>query len=84
MPYIKQKDRGKFSPFLGDIAHNIESLGELNYVITKLCHGYLEQVGNKYKNHAGIIGVLETLKLEFYRRMTAKHEDQKILENGDI
>lgn len=59
--------------------------GELNYVITKLvveCLKAEEHVNystlNKY------LGVLDAVKNEFYRRVVAKYEDDKIKDNGDV
>jgi len=84
MPYIRKDDRRFYADEIDSLVATIDKLGELNYVITKLCHGYLDKIGHKYKSHAGIIGVLETLKLELYRRKTVPYENQKILENGDL
>jgi len=80
MPYIKQDDRTKF-----DISNlNPEKPGELNYVISQLCAKYLDQKGLGYTNCNEIIGVLDCVKQEFYRRVTVPYEDKKIEENGDI
>lgn len=80
MPYIKQEERNKF-----DIS-NLEpkTPGELNYLMSELCSKYLEQKGLGYTNCNEIIGVIECVKQEFYRRLTAPYEDKKIEENGDI
>jgi hypothetical protein len=90
MPYIKRQDRikieyccGKLNPITA-LINSINTEGELNYVITKLC---LEFLNKKKKNYAvlnSIIGVLECAKQEFYRRIVSPYEDKKIQENGDI
>ena len=80
MPYITSEDRQKFNT--QDLAP--ETPGELNYVISEICSAYLANKGLGYTNCNEIVGVLECVKLEFYRRLTAPYEDQKIEENGDI
>jgi hypothetical protein len=37
-----------------------------------------------YYNYNRAIGVLESIKLEYYRREVAAYENKKIKENGDI
>lgn len=58
--------------------------GELNYLITRLCHQYIQEKGLKYKNINEVIGVLECAKLELYRMIAAPYEDKKKRENGAI
>lgn len=55
--------------------------GHLNYIITKLL---VELKPQNYKEFNAIIGVLESAKLEFYRRKVTPYEDKKIEENGDV
>lgn len=38
----------------------------------------------RYADYNEVIGVLESCKLEFYRRHVAAYEDRKIKENGDV
>jgi hypothetical protein len=82
MPYIDQLRR----EMLANIAHSPETIGELNYTITKLLTNY----ATKNYHHFGytqmneLVGVLECAKLEFYRRVAAPYEDKKITENGDV
>lgn len=80
MPYIKQKAREKF-----DTTPLPKGPGELNYVITKAINDYywMANVQN-YQTINDIIGALEGAKLEFYRRVAAPYEDEKIKENGDV
>ena len=80
MPYIDNEARKKF-----DITTlQLTTAGELNYVISELCSQYLAQKGLNYTHCNEIIGVVECVKQEFYRKVTAPHEEQKIKENGDI
>jgi len=79
MPYIKQKRRLQIEE--GD---TIDTCGELNYAITKLIVDYLENRGEKYQTYNDIIGALEGIKLELYRRKIAPYEDMKKDANGDV
>jgi hypothetical protein len=85
MPYIKQKDREQFKEVLTKFAQiGICTPGELNYIITKLLNIYTNCKNMNYQSINDIIGALEGAKLEFYRRVVEKYEDEKIKENGDI
>lgn len=60
--------------------------GDLNYIITKLL---LESFGSKlqqlrYSDYNEIIGLLESCKLEFYRRQVGPYEDTKKEQEGDV
>lgn len=80
MPYIDQIARKRLDL---DI-QNIYSVGELNYAITKLCNEFIRLLPKSYENYNAIIGVLESAKLEYYRRQVAIYEDQKKEINGDV
>lgn len=80
MPYI-EVDRRQSILFDGS---DPVTPGELNYLITEYCLGYLERKGTSYTNLNEIVGVLECAKQEFYRRAVSPYEDEKIKENGDI
>lgn len=80
MPYITRSardwvDAGK-PPF---------TAGELNYKISRLAEDYIaEQGGLSYHSLNEVLGVLECVKLELYRRLAAPYEDDKIAQNGDV
>jgi hypothetical protein len=80
MPYIKQGLREGIDEGTMDIIMP----GELNYAITRLLKQYLVQHGTKYQTINDILGALEGAKAEFYRRVAAPYEDEKIKENGDV
>lgn len=85
MPYIEQIKRDKIDYNLDKIIPSFwESEGTLNYAITKLCLGYLQQHGVRYSTLNTVIGVLECAKLEMARRQLFPYEDNKIETNGDI
>lgn len=76
MPYLKPKQRSKSS---------LKEAGDLNFRIHELIEIYLSSKGAiKYEEYNSVIGVLESVKLEFYRRAVAAYEDNKIVDNGDI
>lgn len=84
MPYIQMVDRQRIEPVIEPMLREAEgySLGELNYIITRLIHTALGRTS--YARIAELTGVLENVKQEFYRRKAAPYEDTKIAENGDV
>jgi len=87
IPYIKQEERKKFEwvidnlvAFLNEKPDDIA--GNLNYVITSVLKKLSKDL--RYKKANELIGVLECIKLEYYRRVVAPYEDKKIQENGDV
>ena len=76
MPYITENERSKSS---------LGSEGELNYNIHKLIEIFLNgKAAVGYNEYNTVIGVLECVKQEFYRRAVSSYEDVKLVENGDI
>ena len=86
MPYIKieQREKIEHKDSITTLIENINTEGDLNFTITRLCHEFLIKKGEKYSTYNSIIGVLECAKLELYRRKVAHYEDGKIRENGDV
>ena len=85
MPYITRPQRVELSRGYDDRVRLADDPGELNYNLTFLVHEYLIRKGNTYYvDYNEVIGVLEAVKLEFYRRAVAPYEDKKIKENGDL
>ena len=87
MPYIKAENRAKYDTILKELIEILKSLppeevdGELNYVVTKMLK---EIYPLRYFHINKAIGVLECIKLEYYRRVAAPYEDLKIQESGDV
>ncbi len=80
MPYITADARARL-----DTGGKPETPGELNYAITRLVDDYLIQRGGiRYAHLNEVIGALECVKLELYRRVAAPYEDQKLNETGDV
>ena len=87
MPYIKAENRKKYDAVLNELVGILKTLppeevdGELNYIVTKILKGVYPL---RYYHINKAIGVLECVKLEFYRRVAAPYEDIKIKESGDV
>lgn len=88
MPYIKQDARLKFDEGIADILGALQTddeikMGEINYVISSILWSlYKENESYTFGNN--LVGVLECVKQEFYRRQLAPYEDGKIAQHGDI
>jgi ribosomal protein S3AE len=87
LPYIKSEKRKKYEKIIQELVSILKSLppeevdGDLNYVVTKLLK---EVYPLRYYHINKAVGVLECIKLEFYRRVAAPYEDLKIKESGDV
>lgn len=93
MPYIKPAERKELNIAATQAINalvmqngNIDrmTLGQLNYLITSMLVDIVERRGKSYTIYNELIGVLECVKLELYRRAVASYEDKKIQENGDV
>ena len=79
-PYIDRKER----THLDEGATPVRA-GQLNYAITRMVWKYLgEGRSLSYSAINEVIGVLEAVKLELYRRVAAGYEDTKKADNGDV
>jgi len=86
MPYVNQDIRALHKDTIAHFKafHGHCAPGELNYLLTALCHAYIETHGLNYGKINDVIGVLECAKQEFYRMVAAKYEDKKRDENGAV
>lgn len=85
MPYIDEPGRTKFLPITNEIGRTeIDSKGELNYLITSLLIQYMIQHGLKYDSINDVLGAVDGAGKEFYRRVAVPYENAKIDENGDV
>ena len=83
MPYITSKDRPCFQNTINKLS-SLKSPGELNYVLTLVCKKYMKEHSENYQTFNDIVGALECCKQEFYGRVVAPYEDEKIQQNGDV
>ena len=85
MPYIGLYKREILEPVLSQLHALLGDPcirpGVFNYAVTVLLtgHGTLS-----YARINAIVGILECIKLELYRRQAAPYEDTKCQQNGDV
>lgn len=94
MPYIsnsghpsgwtERKRLDPTGPDYGCRKGQANTVGELNFQVTRLCDTFIQRKGLSYETLNAVIGVLEAAKLELYRRIAAPYEDQKRGENGEV
>lgn len=92
MPYIKPEQRELLDPLINDLAKTITAIehssaesqwpGLLNYAVTRLAVKLLPVLN--YNSMSRMHGVLADVPMEWYRRMMAPYEDEKIAQNGDV
>jgi hypothetical protein len=88
MPYISRSERKQYQEVLSTLAEIIPNdrmlrPGHINYIVSLLIEKvYGTQL--RYADHNEVVGVLNCIALEFYRRKTAPYEDIKIEEEGDL
>lgn len=90
MPYITEGRRKLYEPHLRElISHlNAETLhgcqfsGDVVYVIYKILKTLYGD--GRFEERVNALKVLESAKLEYYRRVVAPYEDQKIKDNSDV
>ncbi|MDE1873770.1 MAG: hypothetical protein KGI04_01470 [Candidatus Micrarchaeota archaeon] len=87
MPYIKKDQRQGIDALLEPLLEHIKGQevedidGQINYIVSRLLK---EVYPPRYFNYNRAMGVLESIKQEFYRRYVAPYEEGKIKENGDL
>lgn len=97
MPYIEKKNRSNYDSLINLIVKELKSeirvgnfgdikelpVGDVNYIFSSILWKLFKEIP-KYHTINDIVGVLECIKLEFYRRQAVDYEQKKIVENGDI
>lgn len=84
MPYINPERRSWLDSNIDRLSADIETVGELNYTITRLAMRLIKRLGKNYTNISTVIGTLTLVPLEMQRRFIGRYEDEKIVENGDV
>jgi hypothetical protein len=91
MPYIRKEYRPEIDHLVNllfgaihDSGGSID-FGRINYAVSKLLWMVFKHLGN-YDGANSIVGVLECIKQEFYRRKVSPYEDLKMQSeiNGDL
>ena len=81
MPYINPDKRPDLDKIVNQIPKSLP-YGELNYLITRIL--MKQYASYDYLEIMDILGTLEAVKLEFYRRVAVPYETAKCLGNGDV
>lgn len=87
MPYIKQEEREHWISIIEEFEKKLTipfGPGDLNFILTCICLSYISNRKKCYSTYNEVMGVLESMKQEIYRRSIAPYEDTKIKENGDL
>ena len=90
MLYIPQADRPRLDYYtearrsLTKAGIQSPKPGELNYMLTRIILAYFDTAGMNYATLNTVIGVLECIKQELYRRVAVPYENKKRTENGDV
>ena len=85
MPYIEQEQRNELDPLIIPLVERLiyyGDAGKVNYAITRIIDSVYGDDG--YSDFNTGLGVLEAVKLEWYRKPIAKFEDAKYWERGDV
>ena len=89
MPYITKAERVEIDKEIDNlIAILPEALGTdikdgvVNYTISRIIDGLYS--GKDYAHYNRALGVLEAVKLEYYRRVVAEYENSRCNANGDV
>lgn len=89
MPYIKEERRPYLETNTLELASLLKNMGigtpengDVVYVLYLLMKE-LYSHGN-FDTKSDALKVLECAKMEYYRRIMASYEDEKIIENGDV
>lgn len=91
MPYVRQVLRDRVDTDINSllaalIEHDNTTFndGLVNYSITKLLDLLIGVYGENYANFNRVMGILESVKQEYYRKRIAPYEDEKAKENGEV
>lgn len=87
MPYIKQKRRQHFDKEIAALLQKLRSskarAGDINYCLSRLLKE-LWKDDECYERANELLGILNAVNLELYRKCVAPYEDVKETENGRI
>jgi len=95
MPYITQEKRNELDGAIEALHTCLVNLeidddendmeGNLNYSITRLIMlVYGNKDNTRYRHINDAMGVLSSVKAEYYRKVAAPYENQKAYENGEV
>lgn len=80
MPYLSPELRQLLES--GELAP--ETTGDLNYCLSLIVNEYAKINGKSYETLSSAVAALLDCRDEFYRKVVAPYEDEKIKANGDV
>ena len=87
MPYISKDERERFrdfiDPLIDELINNKYTPGQVNYIISKLIWSLFDERPSYTKGNE-LLGILNAVNLEFYRRRLVEYENEKMIESGDL
>lgn len=94
MPYIKQEERQRYDDAIKNIVHLLLDkfpgdngkrfvVGDLNYIVSSIVWDLFDALPS-YTRGNELVGVIECVKTEFYRKKLADYEDLKEKEHGTL
>lgn len=88
MPYIKQDERPQYDhhiePLVRALEENDFNEGHINYIFCKILKAKYDKENHSYKSINAIMGVLDCVGIELYRRFFSIKEEIVRVKNGDI
>ena len=92
MPYVAEKWKYKYQKCLENLAFRLvedtgggrENSGVVVYAIYLLLKRIYGREASDFEVKSNALKVLESAKLEFYRRIIVPYEEEKIKINGDV
>lgn len=84
-PYIDAKAQALAVAVIEESERGGKPFGLLNFAITRLLvHIIRMRLGLSYDTIKDVMGTLDCVGKEFYRRVAGKYEDRKCSEAGDV
>ena len=81
MPYVEPSTRDRIDA--GITIDSINAPGELAYAISRVINAFTD--GNVcYTTIALVVGVLQTMQYEYYRKVASPYADKKEMRNGVV
>lgn len=88
MPYIHKDDRAHYEDAINLICTRLDQrewcMGDMNYVFTMILKRATRGKVRCYMTLNELMGMVECVKQEFYRRDVVEYETEKIKQHGDI
>jgi len=83
IPYIEKGRREPLGGQCRSIGSSLENHGQLNFAITQILVGWLGGY-KSYEAFNAVMGTLDCVAREFYRRVVAPYEEEKKKASGDV